>query len=146
MIAPTWNRFKEYLCIVLLFSFLIGFLLGLWIGEAESAEIHQDVAVRCIVGEAAGEGAESMLWHAAAIRNRGTLKGVNGCKSDLVDREPAWVRNRALEAWLRSAKNDPTRGADHWGSTLIDQSWTRIMERRMVFKGQVKNTRFYKEI
>ena len=115
-------------------------------GSAAAVEIPEDLAVRCIVGEAAGEGAESMLWHAAAIRNKPSLKGVNGCKSDLVDREPSWVADRALQAWKRSKAEDPTKGATHWGSTILDQAWIRVMERKMVFKGQIKNTRFYKEV
>lgn len=115
-------------------------------GPVQAVEPPDDVAVRCIVGEAAGEGPESMLWHAAAIRNKSSLKGVNGCKSDLVDREPSWVADRALQAWKRSKEVDPTQGATHWGSTILDQSWIRIMERKMIFKGQIKNTRFYREV
>lgn len=55
-----------------------------------------------------------MLAVAAAIRNRGHLRGVYGLKSKLPDSQPAYVWQRASEAWQRSKTNDITRGATHW--------------------------------
>lgn len=78
------------------------------------ASIDDSKAVRAIVGEAANQGRSGMLAVAGAIRNRGTLKGVYGVKNPIADKQPAWVWQRAREAWASSATNDITKGATHW--------------------------------
>lgn len=80
-------------------------------------------AVRAIVGECSGEGAngrekfEAMEYVAHAIRNRRTLKGVYGLYATHADHEPAWVWRMAKQAWEQSLNApDPTFGADSWGN------------------------------
>ena len=80
----------------------------------QAGAIKDGDAVRAIIGEAANQGDDGMLAVAAAIRNRGTLKGVYGYKAKHVDTQPAWVWAKARRAWAMSATNDPTRGATHW--------------------------------
>jgi len=79
--------------------------------------IDDSKAVRAIVGEAANQGRSGMLAVAGAMRNRGSLKGVYGVKNPSADKQPAWVWQRAREAWSASATNDITRGATHWENT-----------------------------
>lgn len=83
-------------------------------GRLNAAPISDTQAVRAIVGEAANQGRVGMLAVAGAIRNRGTLKGVYGVKNPSVDKQPAWVFERARTAWASSATNDITHGATHW--------------------------------
>lgn len=80
----------------------------------QPSTLHSAQAVRAILGEAAGEGETGMLAVAAAIRNRGTLKGVYGLRNPAVDRAPARVWASARRAWAMSATNDITLGATHW--------------------------------
>ena len=79
--------------------------------------IDDSKAVRAIVGEAANQGRSGMLAVAGAIRNRGTLKGVYGVKNPAADKQPAWVWQRAREAWAMSATNDISHAATHWENT-----------------------------
>jgi len=78
------------------------------------ASIDDSKAIRAIVGEAANQGRVGMLAVAGSIRNRGTLKGVYGVKNPIADKQPAYVWQRAREAWAMSATNDITKGATHW--------------------------------
>lgn len=98
-------------------------------------------AERCIVGEAASEGFEGMVAVGEAIRNRMTLKGVYGCKSDLYDREPQWVRDKAKDAWEASATSNLVKGADHWENVKAfgKPYWADSME----LKATVGNHNFY---
>ena len=105
----------------------------------------ENLNIRAIIGEASGEGYEGMLCVAAAIRNRGHLRGVYGVNAKHVDNEPPWVWRLAVIAWNESETNDPTDGADHWGSIIVDRDWIRKMEETMEFKVQCANQRFYKE-
>ena len=109
------------------------------------AEIPDELAVRAIMGEASGEGYESMQTHASAIRNRGTLRGVYGCYAPHVWHEPEWVWAKARQAWKDSATFDYASGADHWGSKACDKDWIAEMEKKMDFIKEVNGTRFYKE-
>jgi hypothetical protein len=79
--------------------------------------IDDSKAIRAIVGEAANQGRSGMLAVAGAIRNRGSLKGVYGVKNPAADKQPAWVWQRAREAWASSATNDITKSATHWENT-----------------------------
>ena len=92
------------------------FLFSILSGTAQ-AEIPHCQAVRAIVGEASKEGYNSMVAHAHALRNRGSLKGVNGLKADHVDHEYFLVWKMAEKAWEDSKKGqDPTLGASCWFS------------------------------
>lgn len=114
------------------------------IGESEGAEPFTDEqAVRCIIGEAAGEGFEGMVAVAEALRNRGTLDGVYGCKAKFVDNEPEWVWIKAYEAWRYSKTSNFVYEATHWESTDFPEPyWAKDMK----ITAKIGKHIFYKEI
>lgn len=92
------------------------------------AQVPEASAVRAIVGEAAGEGRKSMLFHAHAIRNRGTLRGVYGFSAAHSDSESRRTWEDARWAWRSSGADfDPTRGASYWFS---DEDLARLKKTR----------------
>lgn len=99
--------------------------------------------MRAIVGEAGGEGYEGMYAVAHAIRNRGTLKGVYGADSPMVDKQPRWVFEQAALAWEESEDgDDPTKGATHWESVDFKKPlWAYKMTETLRLNKHV----FYKE-
>ena len=71
----------------------------------------------CIVGEAEDQGYEGMVAVAHAIRNRGNISGVDGCKAERVVKKlySQHVYEQAVKAWKSSRRSkDSTNGADHW--------------------------------
>jgi hypothetical protein len=131
--------------ICLLLVFLI--LLSASICHAEC--ISEEKGVQCILGEARGEGFESMKSHAEAIRNRGNLKGVYGCRVDL-SKEMAYLKKTgiydlAVKAWHESKTSNIVKGASFWGSLKVDGKWIKKMERNGYVKTVViRNTVFYR--
>ena len=121
------------------------------------AEITEEQAVHCILGEARGEGYEAMLAHAEAIRNRGYLKGVYGCKDrwglsqekyakELAFVKKTGIQDKAKKAWAESKHTNTVKGADHWGSTIVDGRWIEEMKRKgFVRTVVVRNTAFYRK-
>ncbi len=115
----------------LLISALLWFSLCLFLAfKMAYAEIPDALAVRCIIGEASGEGKQGMIYLASALHNRGTTKGVYGCQADKrIDAQPAYVWQNALYAWNLAKQNDSVNGADHWGSLTVDQNWLKTMKK-----------------
>lgn len=108
--------------------------------------VNSDLAIRAIIGEAGNQGYTGMLAIAGAIRNRGTLKGVYGVKAKHINKEPKWVWDMAKKAWLESATNDITNGAQYWGSIHCDKNWLKKMELAGYVKTfEYKGHKFYKE-
>ena len=102
-------------------------------------------AVRCIIGEASGEGKQGMIYLASALRNRGTTKGVYGCKASHIDKQPKYVWENALYAWNLAKQNDFVNGADHWGSTIVDKKWLATMKKNGFIQTVIyKNHVFYR--
>jgi hypothetical protein len=97
--------------------------------KTRDSRLDPQSAIRAIVGEAANQGAVGMHAVASAIRNRGTLRGVYGAKNPIADRQPAYVWQRARDAWSRSATNDITFGATHWENVKAFGSpyWSKSM-------------------
>lgn len=118
--------------------------------EAFASTITEAQAVQCILGEARGEGFESLKAHASALRNRGHLKGVYGCKAKF-DHEMQYLKakgilKQAKEAWALSLKTDYVAGASFWGSTLVDKDWIKTMKRNgYILTKRVGNTEFYRK-
>lgn len=142
------HRFK-IAAAALAFVVLIGFLLVAGCQDAY-AEISESQAVTCILGEARGEGYASMLAHAEAIRNRGTLKGVYGCRVDFSKEIPylkaMGIIKEAVMAWEQSQWTKTVKGADHWGSLKVDGAWIARMKRAgYVRTAVVNNTAFYRK-
>jgi hypothetical protein len=133
---------------LLILALAVIVLAVLFVGIAK-AEITEDQAVHCILGEARGEGYESMLAHAEAIRNRGHLGGVYGCRADFSKEMPylqtKGIISQAKKAWKESVHTKTVKNADHWGSLKVDGKWIAEMERKgFVRTAVVMNTAFYK--
>jgi len=107
------------------------------------AEIDSCTAVKCIMGEARGEPYKGKVAIASALRNRGTIKGVYGCKATFS--EPEWVWEQARRAWLESAIKDVVNGASFWGSIKVDKKWIARMAKTMIKTVKVGNHVFYRE-
>jgi hypothetical protein len=164
---PGW--WKPILMYILATVVVLGGLTLCGVVRAE--EIKESAAINAILGEARGEGEASMLAHAHAIRNRGTLKGVYGAKAehtykvrrfDVHKKKMVTHRvkevilpelyQRAAKAWHTSLDTpDPTDGATHWLSSQdIDkmmekpkrwETWNRELEPTLT----VGNTTFYRK-
>jgi spore germination cell wall hydrolase CwlJ-like protein len=107
------------------------------------AEIPKEVY--CVIGEAEGEGYEGMLAVSEAIRNRGKLSGVFGCRSPRVvgHKYNNKTLNLAIKAWSDSkGSNDITKGATHWEGTAFK---TPYWAKDMILTATIGNQRFYKE-
>lgn len=116
------------------------------IDDAWPSDIEEATAVRCIIGEAGNQGDHGMLVLAEALRNRGTTKGVYGCAASHIDREPAWVFEKARKAWRDSATTNFTNGANFWGSNLVDGKWIKRMELTMTKTYEYRDHQFFKEV
>lgn len=119
-------------------------LLALLIAGAVQAQtVPDDIAVRCIVGEAEDQGIEGMTGVAEAIRNRGHLRGVYGCNSPRTEKAPATVWELASWAWERSAFTNTVNGADHWHSDREPSAW---WEKYGTRTAKIGNHKFYKDV
>lgn len=122
-------------------KFFITLSLILLTLRLQASVIPDNLAVRSIIGEAGGQSYAEKLGVAAALRNRGTLRGVYGLHSPMVDKQPAWVWRDARKAWSESATNDPTHGASFWESSdFKTPKWAAFMHRTT----QIGKTVFYK--
>ena len=148
-------RAIEYLIIGIICLLLV--LIILLVSTISYADtITEDQAVHCILGEARGEGSNnaeryaSLLAHAEAIRNRGHLKGVYGCKASF-DSEMGYLRTKGIialakQAWRDSRHSKSVKGAQFWGSLIVDKAWIARMERAgYVRTATVGRTAFYRE-
>jgi len=119
--------------------------------QAWADEIPEDIAIQCILGEARGEYAEhgypAFIAIADALRNRGTVVGVYGCKVDM-GKERQFLANKgyyraARQAWLESKTANVVKGASHWESTDFK---TPYWAKDMVVTYQVGKHKFYREV
>lgn len=118
-VEVTFKKIKSAKAVAVLLLFLA-------VPVGSEAAVPQSLAVRAIVGEAAGEGYPAMLAHAHALRNRGTLKGVYGFHARHINEEAPWVWHQARRAWTASAwTKDGTHGASYWFS----EEDMRLLER-----------------
>jgi hypothetical protein len=117
-------------------------------------KITTEQAVQCILGEVRGEyakyGQESFDALASALRNRGHLGGVYGCKANFTKEIPylkaKGLYESAKKAWLQSANSDFVAGAQYWGSTIVDLKWIAEMESKgFKLTKIVGKTAYYKE-
>lgn len=114
------------------------------------AEISEETAIQCILGEARSEytriGPPAFDAVASALRNRGTIKGVYGCKANL-GKEAAFLRDKgyyraAKQAWEASLNHDSVFGAQYWESTDFK---TPYWAKSMTLTVTVGKHKFYKE-
>ena len=112
-------------------------------GLVWGSEITDQQAIKCIIGEAEDQGIEGMTAVAEAIRNRGHLKGVYGCKSPRIKKAAQEIWDMAQWAWDRSEFTNLAKGADHWHSTDEPPVWWERYGKRTTVIGKHK---FYKEV
>ena len=131
------------LALMMCVTLAIFIMIALWPKLGFADQISESLAVQCIIGEAENQGLDGMRAHASALRNRGHVRGVYGCKAK---REtPEWVFKQAKRAWRDSADYDYVDGADHFGAVGLDNKWIARMGKTMTFVKQVKDVRFYRE-
>ncbi|MCB1711500.1 MAG: hypothetical protein KDH96_03185 [Candidatus Riesia sp.] len=99
--------------------------------------------IGCVLGEAEDQGIEGMTAVAEAIRNRGHLRGVYGCRSPRLQKASAASWEKAAWAWERSAFTNLVKGADHWHSDREPPAWWEKYGKLTV---KVGNHKFYKEV
>lgn len=108
------------------------------------AEVSDEIGVRCVIGEASNQGLGGMTAVADALQNRGTTKGVYGCKSPHVDKEPSWVWKMARKAWQGAKTANPTQGASFWENVKAfgKPYWADSLVKTVL----IKDHQFYKEV
>ena len=126
--------------VILPFLLVLSAIFLMLITPAESADYPQEV--RCVIGEAASEGYEGLVAVSEAIRNRGHLNGVYGCRAKFVDREPEWVWKKANEAWEASKTSNLVKGADHWENT--EDFGVPYWSKSMTLTAKIGKHSFYK--
>lgn len=117
--------------------------------------LTEEKACHCILGEARGEvgkyGYNSLLAVAEAIRNRGSkTQGVYGCGADL-SKDMSYMKSKglldmALKAWRESKTSNLIKGAQYWGSTIVDKKWILTMKKagyKMTYK--IGNQEYYRK-
>ena len=146
---PTKEQDIGFFLMSLFFVIVFWFVFSV-LDTAHADTISDKEAVQCLLGEARGEGFNAMVAHAEAIRNRGHLKGVYGCKADFKKEMPyltsKGIVKDAYRAWELSKTTNRVDGADHWGSLIVDKAWIKKMERSGYIRtATVNNTAFYKK-
>lgn len=127
---PRW-----FIPAVILYS-----LLFFGVVSSFGAEIPEAVAIKCLMGEARGEGQRGMQLVGEVLRRRGNTQGMYGCNAKF--NAPEWVRVKAKKAWADSAKSNITNRATHFESIKFETPyWAKSMD--VVYK--FKNHVFYKE-
>lgn len=118
-------------------------LLGLCLIPLACADTISDKqAVRCLIGEAANQGAVGMQAVGEVLRTRGSTSGVFGCQSNLYKTEPPWVHKMAKKAWSASAASNITKGATHFESIDFKTPyWAESMVKTVL----IGKHQFYKE-
>lgn len=109
--------------------------------QVKAEEISEEVGIKCIMGEGRNQGYDGLLALSFALKNRGTINGVYGCKA--VFKEPQWVWDLAKKAWRDTQfKPDVTLGADHWENIKAfgTPRWASSMKQTIIIKDHV----FYK--
>ncbi len=107
--------------------------------SVEAGEIPEELAVSCILGEARGESYTGMLAVAEAMRNRGRIKGVDGCGYKAIDKDPI---QQAFKAWEESKTSNTVGKADHWHADYITPWWAKYGTRTAKIGKHI----FYKEV
>ena len=114
LLFPEKYRKENGAGVIVATCLVLAFLLLILVGVA-GAEVDDTTAIRCLMGEARGEGFNGMVAGGEALRNRGETRGVYGCRSKFT--EPQWVWDLAKKAWEESGHTNMVNGADYWEST-----------------------------
>ncbi len=112
-----------------------------------SSTVHADiipnkVAVRIIVSEGADQGLRGMICIGEVLRQRASIKGFYGYKSNRKV-QPRAVWQMAAKAWAKSAYTNYTKGADHFENIrrFGKPWWARYCIKTYEYKDHV----FYRE-
>jgi hypothetical protein len=110
------------------------------------ADIAEDKAVHCILGEARSEGEIGIKALAEALKNRNTTKGVYGCNVDF-SKEAAYIKAKRLDviakqAWRDAPKLNLVKNADHWEN--ITAFGTPTWAKKMVKTTCINHHCFYR--
>lgn len=103
----------------------------------EDLPFSNDNAIKAIVGEYAQGDLFGMKLYAHAIRNRGTLKGVNGVFAKHSQYESKTIWKLASIAWFESENEiDPTAGASEWRSEddIENKGWPKGFHQTLFYK------------
>lgn len=119
-------------------------LMSVSSGSAEANAVIPELAIKAIVGEAAGEPYIGKVALAEAIRNRGHLNGVFGLKREsFISEQPKWVHDQAKKAWNASAKTNHVKGASFWESTDFPEPyWAKGMK----VTAHIGKHKFYRKV
>lgn len=107
-----------------------------------AASMNDEQAILAVIGEAENQGYVGLLAVANVIRNRGSLDGLCGLRSNRVKNHlySKEIYDMAKLAWEESAKVDITHGATHFESVDFPLPyWTKDM--RLTYS--YKKHRFY---
>lgn len=124
---------------------ILGIIILLLCLFPEYARADQD-PVLCVIGEAENQGYRGMLAVSEALRNRGTQKGVYGCKAKrIIEHKYSDKTYRiAQQAWIDSAgPDDITQGSTNWENVKAfgKPYWADSMEKTVL----IGDHQFYKE-
>lgn len=119
-------------------------LMSVSSGSSEANAVMPEMAIKAIVGEAAGEPYLGKVALAEAIRNRGNLRGVYGLKREsFISAQPKWVHEQAKKAWKESANSNHVKGASFWESTDFKVPY---WAKEMVETAHIGKHKFYREV
>lgn len=106
--SPEFQAFKA-----LLYGSIVLFIT-LFALPAFASEIPEDLAVKCILGEASNQGERGMQAVGEVLRRRGSTKGLYGCQNGVERKASPELRAKARKAWRASKASNITHSADHF--------------------------------
>ena len=111
--------------------------------KTHKEEIAKSVAVKIIISEAADQGLVGMICVGEVLRQRGSIKGFYGYKSNRIVKQSKEVEAMAAKAWELSARTNYTKGADHFENIheFGEPWWAKYCVKTYAYKDHV----FYKE-
>lgn len=95
--------------------------------ERGKKQVSERQIIHCLLGESRNQGLIGLTATAEALRNRGTIKGIYGCKA--VFNEPQWVWDMGKKAWEASKTSNLVKGASFWENedTFGKPYWAKNM-------------------
>ena len=147
---------KQVVLLAILTTLLFYGVVAVCLGSELTDQITDQQAIHCILGEARGEGYDSLLAHAEALRTRAEnspehpTNGVYGCRA-VFTKEIPYLKAKGIlamaeKAWEASCHTNTVFGSDHWGSLIIDKTWIAKMEKAGYKRTVViNNTAFYRK-
>lgn len=134
-----------------LFAAVLIILIGFFREGCARAELPEELAVKCVLGEYEAGTLRDMTATAEALRNRGTTQGVYGCKAVSVRggkyyrgkrRIPDYAVSIARQAWKDARYSNLTDGGTHWEA--VETFGTPYWAKNMVKTGKVGLHTYYK--